>query len=87
MIKTILTNGFHHLIQINSLNPCLDSTTTNGTDTVLSTIANRSEDFKTIEVLTDGKRNKIPETVKNTKLKILKTIQEHRQNLQNIKIV
>ena len=51
----------------------LDSTTTNGTDTALSTIANISEDFKTIEVLTDGKRNKIPETVKtNTKLKILK---------------
>ena len=65
----------------------LDSTTTNGTDTALSTIANISEDFKTIEVLTDGKRNKIPETVKtNTKLKIFKeSIQEHRQNLQKYK--
>ena len=50
--------------------------------TALSTIANRSEDFETIAFLTDGNRNKIPETVKNkhqTKKLFKKTIQEHRK--------
>ena len=63
----ILTNGFHHLIQINLFKSfALDSTTTNGTDTALSTIANRSEDFKTIEVLTDGKEIKFLKQLKQT---------------------